>query len=87
MDGLIYPTVACIPPTVASTQDADKIDGINMHCLRNTSTVNYFDGCGISLPCHQDGEAPVGLMLSSQHGDDDRLLQMAAALESVMEIA
>lgn len=85
VDALIYPTVACVPPTVASTQDADKISGINMHCLRNTSTVNYVDGCGISLPCHQEGEAPVGLMLSSQHGDDDRLLAVAAAIETLIK--
>ncbi|MGB1254686.1 MAG: amidase [Thiolinea sp.] len=85
IDALLYPTVACVPPTVASTQDADNIGAINLRCLRNTSSVNYFDGCAISLPCHQAGSAPVGLMLSSHHGDDDRLLRMAAGIEKVLQ--
>ena len=84
IDALVYPTVSCIPPLVADTEDADTIGAINLRCLRNTSSVNYFDGCAISLPCHQPNEAPVGLMLSSIHGDDARLLEIAAGIESVL---
>jgi len=46
--------------------------------------VNYFDGCAISLPCHHPGEAPVGLMLSAANGMDDRLYQVAAAIEATL---
>lgn len=81
IDAMIYPTVSCIPPLVSDTQDPDKIGPINLRCLRNTSTVNYFDGCAVSLPCHIEGASPVGLMLSSVHGDDERLLEIAAAVE------
>lgn len=84
VDAMIYPTVPCIPPLAADTEDMDKIGPINLRCLRNTSTVNYFDGCAISLPCHSIGEAPVGLMLSSVHGDDERLLEIASAVEAEM---
>ncbi len=84
VDALLYPTVACLPPTVAATQDADKIGEINMRCLRNTSTVNYFNGCGMSLPCHAASAAPVGLMLSSQWQDDDHLLRVAAGVEALL---
>jgi aspartyl-tRNA(Asn)/glutamyl-tRNA(Gln) amidotransferase subunit A len=46
--------------------------------------VNYFDGCSISLPCHQAGDAPVGLMLSAGNGADDRLYRVAAAIEAAL---
>ena len=81
-DALLYPTVACIPPPLAATEDDAEARAVNLRCLRNTATVNYFDGCAISLPCHQQGEAPVGLMLASHSGDDDRLYQIAAAVET-----
>ena len=84
-DALLYPTVACIPPTISETEDDDNARRVNLRCLRNTATVNYFDGCSISLPCHRPGEAPVGLMLSAANGDDDRLYQLAAAVESALK--
>jgi aspartyl-tRNA(Asn)/glutamyl-tRNA(Gln) amidotransferase subunit A len=85
IDALIYPTVPCIPPKVTETDDPDNIGKVNLRCLRNTSSVNYVDGCAISLPCHKEGEAPVGLMLSSVNGDDDRLLSLAATVESILQ--
>ena len=54
-DALLYPTVACVPPPIADTEDEDSARRINLRCLRNTATVNYFDGCAISLPCHRWG--------------------------------
>ena len=81
-DALLYPSVACIPPAIAETDDEDDARCVNLRCLRNTATVNYFDGCSISLPCHQTGDAPVGLMLSAANGSDDRLYQVAAAVEA-----
>ncbi len=83
-DALLYPTVACIPPAITETEDEDDARRVNLHCLRNTATVNYFDGCSISLPCHQSGEAPVGLMLSAANGSDEKLYRMAAAIEAAL---
>ncbi|MDH3536350.1 MAG: amidase family protein [Gammaproteobacteria bacterium] len=83
-DALLYPTVACVPPALAETDDADAARRVNLRCLRNTATVNYFDGCSISLPCHDAGDAPVGLMLSSKNGDDEKLYRIAAAIEAVI---
>ncbi|MCP4981317.1 MAG: amidase [Gammaproteobacteria bacterium] len=80
-DALIYPTVACVPPAISETDDEDNARRVNLRCLRNTATVNYFDGCSISLPCHRASEAPVGLMLSAANGADERLYQIAAAIE------
>lgn len=83
-DALLYPTVACVPPAIAETEDDDAARRVNLRCLRNTATVNYFDGCSISLPCHATGEAPIGLMLSAKNGDDARLYQIAAAIEGAI---
>jgi aspartyl-tRNA(Asn)/glutamyl-tRNA(Gln) amidotransferase subunit A len=83
-DALLYPTVACVPPAIAATDDEDDARCVNLRCLRNTATVNYFDGCSISLPCHQAGDAPVGLMLSAGNGADDRLYRVAAAIEAAL---
>jgi aspartyl-tRNA(Asn)/glutamyl-tRNA(Gln) amidotransferase subunit A len=83
-DALIYPTVACIPPAISETDATEHIRTINMRCLRNTATANYFDGCSISLPCHKPGEAPVGLMLSAQNGCDDKLFSVCALLERLI---
>lgn len=83
-DALLYPTVVCIPPQIAETEDADNARRVNMRCLRNTATVNYFNGCAISLPCHQQGEAPVGLMLSAANGQDEPLYRVAAAVEAAL---
>ena len=83
-DALLYPTVACIPPAIAETDDADNARRVNLRCLRNTATVNYFDGCAISLPCHAPGEAPVGLMLAAANGGDEALYCTAAAVEATL---
>jgi len=83
-DALLYPTVACVPPAIADTDDDENARRINLRCLRNTATVNYFDGCAITLPCHRPGDAPVGLMLSAAHGGDQRLYRLAAAVEAAL---
>ena len=85
VDALLYPSVACIPPAIAETDDEDNARRVNLRCLRNTATVNYFDGCSISLPCHQPGEPPVGLMLSAANGSDESLYQVAAAIEAALK--
>ena len=84
-DGVIYPTTACIPPSIAAAQVVEDTAKVNLRNLRNTSSANYFDGCSMSLPCHNYDEAPSGLMISSVHSDDAALYQVAVALESVIE--
>ncbi|MGB1311742.1 MAG: amidase family protein [Leucothrix sp.] len=84
IDALVYPTVPCIPPQVTETDDPENIGRVNLRCLRNTSSINYVDGCAISLPCHQAGTAPVGLMLGSVHGDDERLLEIADCVATLI---
>lgn len=83
-DAIIYPTVACIPPLLSSVADLESARQVNLRCLRNTVTANYFDGCSISLPCHEKGKAPVGFMLSAKNGEDEALYRVAAAVEDCL---
>jgi len=86
-DAIIYPTVACVPPTIAETGNFDDARRVNLKCLRNTATANYFDGCSMSLPCHRPGQAPVGLMLSATNGSDEELYRVAAGIETILSTA
>ena len=80
-DALICPTVPTIAPTMNSMKSDEEYLIQNALMLRNPSLYNFLDRCAISVPCHEKGSAPVGLMLSGQHGSDRRLLSIAAAVE------
>ncbi len=84
-DALICPTVPIVAPgidaLVASDEAFFKANGL---LLRNNFAINYLDGCAFSLPCHAEGELPVGLMLASIHGDDARLAAAALAVEQAL---
>jgi aspartyl-tRNA(Asn)/glutamyl-tRNA(Gln) amidotransferase subunit A len=60
---------------------------LNALVLRNPSLFNFLDRCAISIPCHRASEAPVGLMLVSEHGADRRMLAIAAAVEKAVSPA
>jgi aspartyl-tRNA(Asn)/glutamyl-tRNA(Gln) amidotransferase subunit A len=83
-DGLIMPTVVIAPPRIADLDDEQAYNRINMLILRNTALGNFFDRCSISLPCHGEGEAPVGLMLVGETMGDARLFRLAAAIEAAL---
>lgn len=86
-DAIIYPTTACIPPKMSDAQIPENTAKINLRCLRNTASANYYDGCSMSLPMQTEGTAPTGLMLSAVHGEDVKLYAMAAAIEPVLNNA
>lgn len=87
-DALLCPTVPIVAPPiddlVASDEAFFKANGL---LLRNTFAINYLDGCAFSLPCHAQGDLPVGLMLSAARGSDDRLAAVALAVEQALQNA
>jgi len=84
-DALLMPTVPIAPPAIAPLlRDEDAYRSTNMQVLRNTSLINFLDGCAISLPCHEPGSAPVGLMLASTAGRDHALFAIARAVEALL---
>ncbi|THD52044.1 MAG: amidase [Bradyrhizobium sp.] len=86
-DALVMPTSAITPPRIADLADDKAFTKANLLSLRNCTLINMIDGCAISLPCHREGEAPVGLMLAASGGSDRRIFELAAAMEAVLEIA
>lgn len=84
-DAFLMPTVPIVAPEIAPLQASDEaFFAANALILRNTSLVNFLDGCAISLPCHRAGEAPVGLSLACPGGQDARLLSLALAVEAAL---
>jgi len=83
-DGWLMPTVPFIAPRIADLVEDDAYVETNKLVLRNSSIVNFLDGCAVSLPCHAPGEPPVGLTCASLGGADARLLGIAAALERAL---
>ncbi|NVN87116.1 MAG: amidase [Rhodopseudomonas sp.] len=83
-DALVLPTTANTPPTIAEMADDKAFTKANLRALRNCTLINMIDGCAISLPCHRDGEVPVGLMLAGIGGSDRRIFQLAAGMEDII---
>lgn len=83
-DAVIGPTCPLVPPRLAEVEDEAEYNRINMLLLRNTSVGNFLDRCSISIPCHAEGEAPVGLMLTGEHMGDARLFQVACSVEAAL---
>jgi aspartyl-tRNA(Asn)/glutamyl-tRNA(Gln) amidotransferase subunit A len=83
-DALVMPTVPVTAPRLADLAEDAAYRSTNFLVLRNPSIANFLDRCSISIPCHHAGDAPVGLMLIGDHGDDRRLLAIAAAVETVV---
>ncbi len=85
-DALVLPTTANTPPRIADLADDKAFTTANMRSLRNCALINLIDGCAISLPAHREGEVPVGLMLAAPGGADQRIFELAAALEPVIRV-
>jgi aspartyl-tRNA(Asn)/glutamyl-tRNA(Gln) amidotransferase subunit A len=81
LDVLAMPTTAIVAPTIAEVADPNVFAARNAAVLRNTTIVNFFDLCAISLPLRAAPPAlPVGLMLIARNGQDRRLLGIAATV-------
>jgi aspartyl-tRNA(Asn)/glutamyl-tRNA(Gln) amidotransferase subunit A len=85
-DALVLPTTAITPPRIADLADDKAFTKANLLSLRNCSLINMIDGCAISLPCHREGDVPVGLMLAASGGADRRIFELATAMEGVIRV-
>jgi aspartyl-tRNA(Asn)/glutamyl-tRNA(Gln) amidotransferase subunit A len=83
-DALLLPTVPIAPPLLtAFATDAEYVH-LNRLALRNTSPFNFLDACAISLPCHEPGAPPAGLMLACPEMQDHWLFRVAEAVEAAL---
>ncbi len=96
-DALLSPTVPIVAPLLASVAPADgrnahddatrdaEFGRVNALLLRNPSVVNMLDGCALSIPCHRQGELPVGLMLWHGAMHDDAVLNIGQRAEEILQ--
>ena len=83
-DALLMPTTPQTAPTIAeASKDDESYLHFNHRMLRNTSIVNAFDGCALSIPCHDPDSAPVGLMIAGTQDTDHRILAIGLAVEQL----
>lgn len=84
-DAMLMPTTPDTAPTIVeASKDDESYFRFNGRMLRNASLVNLFDGCALSIPCHDPGNAPVGLMIAGTQNTDRRILEIGLAVEKVV---
>src|SRR5262249_19946679 len=84
-DALLSPTVPMVAPPLAPLVESDEaFFAANARMLRNPSVVNLLDGCAISMPIHEPGDWPVGLMIWGPAMADDRVLELSLAVEATL---
>jgi aspartyl-tRNA(Asn)/glutamyl-tRNA(Gln) amidotransferase subunit A len=84
---LVLPTVPIIAPRQEALFASEAaFFGINGLLLRNCAPFNVFDRPAWSLPCHQNGEAPVGLMVVGAREGDDALQALGLAVEAALAV-
>ena len=84
-DAMLMPTTPDTAPTIAeATRDDETYFRLNSRMLRNSSLVNLFDGCALSVPCHEPGSAPVGLMIAGTQNTDRKILAIGLAVEEIV---
>ena len=84
-DAMLMPTTPDIAPPISEViKDDETYYRINARMLRNPSAVNIFDGCALSVPCHESGAAPVGLMIAGTQNQDRHILAVGQAIEAVV---
>jgi aspartyl-tRNA(Asn)/glutamyl-tRNA(Gln) amidotransferase subunit A len=85
VDAVLSPTVPMVAPPLAPLVDDDEaFFAANGLLLRNPSIVNFLDGCALSVPCHDEGELPVGLMVWSTACRDEAVLDAGLAIEAAL---
>ncbi len=84
-DAVLAPTVPMVAPAIAPLLGSDsRFFAINAMLLRNAAAVNMLDGCALSIPIHQPGQMPVGLMVWGPALADDTVLGVGLAIEAAL---
>ena len=86
IDVLMLPTTPITaPPIVPLLMDEELYHRTDWLLLRNPMVANLFDLTSISLPIPGTNR-PIGLMLMARHGDDRRVLEIAAAIDKMLAL-
>ncbi|MBP6562109.1 MAG: hypothetical protein KA214_01395 [Neisseriaceae bacterium] len=79
-DAWLMPTVAIGPPKLTDLADEATFFSLNGLALRNTTVLNFLDGCAVSLPLGQG----LGLSVNGLNGQDDHVLSVALSIEQAL---
>ena len=87
-DALIAPTVPVVAPRIKPIMDDIASLGeyfkANAAVLRNCQLINFLDGCGLTIPIHEPGNAPAGLMIAGPAMSDMQVLGIGVAVEALL---
>lgn len=78
---ILMPTVPIVAPVLSHLQDPSNAARVGSLIGRNNEIANFFDCCAATIPCHDSGALPVGLLVQGKNGDDRRILVIAKAIE------
>ena len=82
--GVLTPTVPMLAPAVASLEADDAYLQANARAFNLTEFANRLDLPSVSLPGDLRARQSIGLMLTGRGGDDRRVLELAVAMERVL---
>jgi aspartyl-tRNA(Asn)/glutamyl-tRNA(Gln) amidotransferase subunit A len=86
IDAWITPTLPMLPHPVSEYRTVAEVAAWNRLATQNTRPANLCGQCGISLPIqHLGADLPVGLQLTAGGGQDARLLDVARAIEQLLD--
>ena len=75
-----------VAPRIADLDADEQLYGeMNLLMLRNPSTINFLDGCAISLPMHGTGAAPTGLTIAHAGGHDAQVFAIAHGIADLVQ--
>jgi aspartyl-tRNA(Asn)/glutamyl-tRNA(Gln) amidotransferase subunit A len=84
-DAILMPSTPCVPPPIAEVDASDEAYFTwNGRFLKNVGVLNFLDGCGAALPCHEPGAAPVSHTGFGPAMSDRRVLGAALAIEKLL---
>jgi aspartyl-tRNA(Asn)/glutamyl-tRNA(Gln) amidotransferase subunit A len=84
-DALLFPTVPLTAPPLAQFENNESLWlSTNRLMIRNPGIANFLDRCALSVPCHEPGEAPMGLSIMGETMSDQRILAIGMAVEGLM---
>lgn len=82
IDAWLMPTVAIKPPKLSDLKNEDEFFKFNNLVLRNTTVINFLDGCAISLPLGNG----IGLSISGLNKEDTKILNIAKSIEKILQV-
>ena len=84
-DAIAMPTLPVTAPPIAQFQGTDEaLRDPFIIVIRNASIANLLERCALTVPCHKDGEAPVGFMLMGETMRDHRLMAIGLSVDALL---